>query len=33
VALSASDAEEGVHFGRRRRRSVMRRSARTWCSR
>jgi hypothetical protein len=27
VALSASDAEEGVHFGRRRRRSIMRRGA------
>jgi hypothetical protein len=32
AALSTGDAEEGVHFGRRRR-SVMRRSARTWCSR
>jgi hypothetical protein len=31
--LSASDAEEGVHFGRRRRRSIMRRSARTWHNR
>jgi hypothetical protein len=32
VALSAGDAEEGINFGRRRRRSIMRRSARTWCS-
>jgi hypothetical protein len=32
AALRADDAEEGVHFGWRRR-SVMRRSARTWCSR
>jgi hypothetical protein len=32
AALSASDAEEGVHFGRRRR-SIMRRSAQTWRSR
>jgi hypothetical protein len=23
VALSADDAEEGIHFGRRRRRSIM----------
>jgi hypothetical protein len=30
AALSAGDAEEGVHFGRRRRRNVMRRSAQTW---
>jgi hypothetical protein len=30
--LSAGDAEEGVHFGQRRR-SIMRRSARTWRSR
>jgi hypothetical protein len=32
AALSTRDTEEGVHFGRRRR-SVMMRSARTWCSR
>jgi hypothetical protein len=32
VALSAGDAEEGVHFGQRRR-SVMRRSAQTYRSR
>jgi hypothetical protein len=32
TALSAGDAEEGVHFGRRRR-SIMRRSAWTWRSR
>jgi hypothetical protein len=32
TALSAGDAEEGVHFGRRRR-SIMRRSTRTWRSR
>jgi hypothetical protein len=31
AALSASDAEEGINFGRRRR-SIMQRSARTWCS-
>jgi hypothetical protein len=31
--LSAGNAEEGVHFERRRRRSVMRRGARTWRSR
>jgi hypothetical protein len=29
TALSAGDVEEGVHSGRRRR-SIMRRSARTW---
>jgi hypothetical protein len=32
VALSTGDAEEGVHFGRRRR-SIVRRDARTWRSR
>jgi hypothetical protein len=32
AALSAGDAEEGIHFGQRRR-SIMRRSARTWHSR
>jgi hypothetical protein len=32
MALSVGDAEEGINFGRRRRRSIMRRSARTWCS-
>jgi hypothetical protein len=32
TALSAGDAEEGVHSGRRRR-SIMRRSARTWRNR
>jgi hypothetical protein len=32
AALSAGDAEEGVHFGRRRR-SIMRRGAQTWRSR
>jgi hypothetical protein len=31
--LGAGDAKEEVHFGRRRRRSIMRRGARTWCSR
>jgi hypothetical protein len=31
--LSAGNAEEGVHFRRRRRRSIMRRGARTWRSR
>jgi hypothetical protein len=30
--LSAGDAEEGIQFGRRRRRSTTWRSARTWCS-
>jgi hypothetical protein len=30
--LSAGDAEEGVHFGQRRR-NIMRRGAQTWCSR
>jgi hypothetical protein len=29
TSLSAGDAEEGVHFGRRRRRRIMRRGART----
>jgi hypothetical protein len=33
AALSTGDAEEGVHFGQRRRRSIMRRGARTWHSR
>jgi hypothetical protein len=33
MALSAGDAEEGIHFGRRRRRSIVRRGARTWRSR
>jgi hypothetical protein len=33
TALSAGDAEEGVHFGRRRRRNIMRRGALTWRSR
>jgi hypothetical protein len=33
VALSAGDAEEGVHFGLRRRRNIMRRGAQTWRSR
>jgi hypothetical protein len=33
AALSAGDAEEGVHFGRRRRRSIMRRGAQIWRSR
>jgi hypothetical protein len=32
TTLSTGDAEEGINFGRRRRRSIMRRSARTWCS-
>jgi hypothetical protein len=32
TALSADDTEEGIKFGRRRRRSITRRSARTWCS-
>jgi hypothetical protein len=32
TALSAGDAEEGVNLGRRRRRSITRRSAGTWCS-
>jgi hypothetical protein len=31
--LSAGDAEEGVHSGRRRRRSIMRRGPWTWHSR
>jgi hypothetical protein len=33
VALGTGDAIEGVHFGRRRRRTIMRQGARTWCSR
>jgi hypothetical protein len=32
AALSAGDVEEGVHFGRRRRRNIMRRGAQTWRS-
>jgi hypothetical protein len=32
-AMSAGDAEEGEHFGWRRKRSIMRRGARTWRSR
>jgi hypothetical protein len=32
AALSAGDAEEGVYPGRRRRRSIMWRSTRTWCN-
>jgi hypothetical protein len=32
TALGAGDAEEGINLGRRRRRSIMRRSTRTWCS-
>jgi hypothetical protein len=32
AALSAGDVEEGIYFGRRRRRSIMWRSAWTWCS-
>jgi hypothetical protein len=32
TALGASDTEEGIQFGRRRRRSITRWSARTWCS-
>jgi hypothetical protein len=32
MALSTGDTEEGKKFGRRRRRSITRRSARTWCS-
>jgi hypothetical protein len=32
TALSAGDAEEGINLGRRRRRSIMRSSARTWSS-
>jgi hypothetical protein len=32
TALSAGDAEEGVDLGRRRRRSIVRSSARTWSS-
>jgi hypothetical protein len=31
-ALSAGDTEEGINLGRRWRRSIMRRSAKTWCS-
>jgi hypothetical protein len=33
AALSTGDPEEGVHFRRRRRRSIMRRGARTWRNR
>jgi hypothetical protein len=32
TALSVGDTQEGIKFGRRRRRSIMQRSARTWCS-
>jgi hypothetical protein len=32
TALGGGDIEEGIQFGRRRRRSIMRRSAQTWCS-
>jgi hypothetical protein len=32
AALSTGDAEEGIYFGWRRRRSIMWWSARTWCS-
>jgi hypothetical protein len=32
TALRVGDAEEGIKFWRRRRRSITRRSARTWCS-
>jgi hypothetical protein len=32
AALSVGDAEEGINFGRRRRRNITRWSARTWCS-
>jgi hypothetical protein len=32
MALSTGDAEEGINFGRRRRRSITRQSVRTWCS-
>jgi hypothetical protein len=32
TALSADSAEEGINFGRRRRRRITRQSARTWCS-
>jgi hypothetical protein len=32
TALRTGYAEEGVNLGRRRRRSIMRRSSRTWCS-
>jgi hypothetical protein len=32
AALGADDAEEGINLRRRRRRSIMWRSARTWCS-
>jgi hypothetical protein len=33
TALRTDDTEEGKQFGRRRRRSITRQSARTWCSR
>jgi hypothetical protein len=33
AALSTGDAEEGVHFGQRRRRSIVGRSAWTWRNR
>jgi hypothetical protein len=32
TAFSAGDTEEGIKFGRRRRRSITQGSARTWCS-
>jgi hypothetical protein len=32
MALSAGNVEEGIKFGRRRRRSITWQSARTWCS-
>jgi hypothetical protein len=32
MALGAGDAEEGINLGRRRRRSIMQRSARAWCN-
>jgi hypothetical protein len=32
AALGTDDAKERVHFGRRRRRSIMRWGAQTWCS-
>jgi hypothetical protein len=32
MALSADDAEEGLNLGRRRRRSIIRSSTRTWSS-
>jgi hypothetical protein len=32
TALSTGDAEEGINFGKRRGRSTMQQSAKTWCS-